>query len=384
MTIQTTRDFDLLASNGQVILPGSGTNHALISMLASFLPEINAYNRMDGLTADEQVGRQDAALLSQAVRRLDAQTPNAGFHLARDLEQAHAEITREKYPPHNALRLFFIDTSISEGVEYHTGRRIYAQGEVQEIGTSVGQVVTALSVATQQEERFPVRHYATHTAYSWFERLADGYARRNGAGVSKIVEDLRVARDVLAQHANFRTWHGNVPSGQYGVLNYPWVDKYVLSVPFTDATSGADLKDALMRFADRQWIVNKQTFGSNKLGVSPRVLSLLKRKTIDNTVGGMSVYKWFLDNNGGVGRKIVDIEEAWELQGVGPGGTDAMIAYRDDRFGISNVMVNPFGRLPLQQTGFSFFNYMYMSHGGVKMVDVGNNCIGYVEGPTAF
>lgn len=380
MTIQTTPLMDLIGQDGKVVLP-SAIPATMIAALTSLIPRINQLNMMDGARADEMTGRMDSALITEVARRADAQTPNAGFHLARDLEQAHAEVAREKYPPHNSLRLFYLDTSISEGVEYHTGRRIYAQGEVQEIGTAVGTQVTSQVTTSQKEERFPVRHYAVHTAYTYFEQLADQYARRQGPGVSKIAEDLRAARDLLAQHANFRTWYGNAPSGQYGALTYPWVEKVVLSTPFTDASTGQQIKDALMRFVDRQWVVNKQTFGCNALAVPPRILSLLKRKTIDDTVGGMSVYRWFLENNGGTGRKITDIEEAWELQGVGPGGTDVLYAYRNDRFGVSNVMVNPFGRLPLQTQGFSFFNYMYMSHGGVKMVDVANNLIGYVEGP---
>jgi hypothetical protein len=228
-----------------------------------------------------------------------------------------------------------------------------------------------------QEERFPIRHYATSTKYSIFQEMAD---RARKSNYSQVSEELRIARDILNEHANYRTWYGNPQSGQYGVLNYPWIEKYTLSTVFSDATSWDDLKDALMRFVSRPFIQSKTLRRPDALVVSPRVRELLYRKTKSAGASEISVAKWFLENNSSGIREFL---VAHELQGVGPGGYDVMIAYRRDRRSIANNIINPFGRLPLQLMGMTYHNFLYMSHGGVIMREVLGNVIGYVNAADA-
>ncbi len=308
---------------------------------------------------------------SQRVRR-DSANATAGVALARDLEFTFSEVEREEYAPMSALELFYIDSSVPEGYEWQRITRVYRHGEVQEITGAEAQEVTARVKVSVAEERFPVRHYATSTQHSFFQGMSE---RVRATNVSQLREEMLASREVLMEHANYRTWHGNPVTGQYGVLNYPWIEKYVIAEAFTDATAWEDIKDALMRFVARPFINSKGLRRPDALAVSPRIYELLHRKTRAAGANEISVAKWFLENNT-AGIKRIDF--AHELQGVGPGGTDAMIAYRRDRRSIANNIINPFGRIPLQLIGLTYFNFMYLSHGGVIMRDVRSNVIGYV------
>jgi hypothetical protein len=329
--------------------------------------------------------QQDAIALS-ATRR-DAASTNAGVNLQRDLEFSWGEVEREAYPPNSALELFFIDSSIPEGYEYASIERVKRSGEVQEIVGSEAVQISATVKVSLQREQFPVRHYATSTKYSIFQEMADGVRR---GGFRQVTEELLAAREILAEHLNYRTWFGNPQSGQYGVLNYSWIPKYVISTPFTDASSWDELKDALARFIGRPFVESKGTTRPDTLVVSPRVYELLFRKTKTMGTSEISVGAWFIGSSGlnnGQPNNSAGIKQilfAHELTGAGPGGTDAMIAYRRDRRSIANNVINPFGRVPLQLIGLTYYNFLYMSHGGVIMRDVMSNVIGYVTPPSSF
>lgn len=333
--------------------------------------------------------KHDAAAVARAslASRHDAAGTNAGVNLTRDLEYSFGEVEREPYAPLSALQLFYIDSTVPQGYERMTIERVKRTGEVQEISGSEMAQVTATVKVTRHEESFPVRHYATSTKYSIFQEMADGVRR---GGFRQISEELLAARDILAEHLNFRTWYGNPDSGQYGVLNYPWIPKYTLGVAFNDAASWDDLKDALARFVGRPFVESKGRTMPDTLAVSPRVYELLFRKTKTMGSSEISVGAWFIGssglNNGQPNNSagIKQIVYAHELTGAGPGGTDVMIAYRRDRRSIANNVINPFGRVPLQLIGLTYHNFLYMSHGGVIMRDVQSNIIGYVTPPSAI
>lgn len=310
-------------------------------------------------------------------QRRDSQSATAGVNLARDLEYAFSDVLREEYAPNSAMQHFFIDSSVPEGYEYMRITRIYRSGEVQEINGSETAQVSASVKISAKEERYPIRHYATSTKYSIFQQMADRVRKSN---YSQIAEELRAAREIILEHANYRTWYGNPQSGQYGVLNYPWIEKYTISTAFSDAASWDDVKDALSRFVSRPFVQSKTLHRPDTLLVSPRVYELLYRKTKTSGSSEISVAKWFLENNTSGIRKI---DYAHELTGVGPGGYDVMIAYKRDRNSIANNIIQPFGRLPLQLMGLTYYNFLYMSHGGVIMRNVLGNVIGYVDASAA-
>lgn len=362
-------------SPSMAFIPTPGGNVAIDQQMAKVLE-----GRIEQLSRRGDADR----IVSQAVegawqqyaqsRRLDSATTTQGFHQLRQLEHVFADVLREQYAPNNAMRLFTLDTSVSPGAQYHTLTRIYRTGEVQEISGAAGEQITARVNTQQEQERAGIVHYITSVVYSIFEQMSDGFAGGNGAMVSKMREDILAAQDALMDHLNYRTWFGSVASGLRGVLTYPWMAKVALSTVFSDATSADDLKDAIISVLDLPHELSKTVYQPNTLVVSPRIRNLLYRKRLSNT--DITVGKFITENNA---RGIKVIEEAHELQGNGPGGTDGILAYRKDRLGIMNVISNPFSRLPVQPVGISFYNYFYMSHGGVRMPNVASNLLAWAE-----
>lgn len=307
--------------------------------------------------------RIDSMIAARAPRR-DAFGAQAGMHLARDLEHVYADVLREEFPAQNAFTLFPIDTSVAPGARTHTVRRIYQSGEVAVYRAGLDIPTVGIS---QQEEEFPVRHYVTSFVYDLFEALSSGYANTQLAA-----ELLRTARDIMNEFANMRTFHGG--DDMYGVLNYPWLDKKVIPHRFDSATSPDVILDELQKLEQFPAENTLNTFSPNTVVTSPRVRNFLSRRYIgDNRE--LSVLKKFVGESANFSR----VEEARELQGIGPGGTDAILMYRRDRLGIANVITQPFTTLPVQALGFDNTTFCYMSHGGVIMRNVANNVLAYVD-----
>lgn len=300
--------------------------------------------------------------------RGDSFSASAGLHMARQLEHIYAEVLREPFPLLNAWTLFPLDLTVPPGARTHTVRRVYQDGEAAVYRG--GQSPIPRVGVSQQEEQFPVRHYVTSFVYSLFEQLSSQFA--NTALVSEL---LRTARDVLMEFANDKTWNGDSTNGIYGVLNYPWLPKKVVATAFDGSAAADDVLAELNDLANFPQEQSRSTFKPDTLVVSPRVRNFLmntpRSATTDTTIGEF----WLRTNSLG----IKSIEEAWELQGVGPSSTDGVLFYRRDRLGIANVLPQPFTTLPVQSMGFEDTTFAYMSHGGVIMRDVGNNILGWVD-----
>lgn len=337
---------------------------ALVRQLKVENPD--AGKRVDSLLTDVVSGLQKRG--DAADHRIDGFSPSAGFHMARQLEFIYADVLREQFPVQNAFAMFPVDTTVDPGARFHTVRRIYQDGEAAVFrGGTNG--VPRVGVS-QREQQFPVRHFVTSFAYSLWEALSSAFA--NTALVSEL---LRVARDVLMEFANNKYWYGDSTNGLYGVLDYPWLDKKLVATLFDGSANPDDVLAEMNALANFPIENSHSTFRPNTLCVSPRVRNYLmntpRSATTDTTIGEY----WLRTNSLG----IKEILEAWELQGVGPGGTDGVLFYRNDRLGISLVMPQPFSTLPLQAMGFEDVTFCWMSSGGVVMRDVGNNILGWVD-----
>ena len=315
----------------------------------------------------------NAAVITRIARdgglRRDAFDPNAGFHLARQLEFIHQQVLEEPFPVYNAYRLFPVDTSVPPGARSHTVRRVYYHGEAR-VHRGGGQDVPRAGV-TQREQEFPVRHIVSSYAWDIFEAASSQFA--NSGLLTKLA---RGARDAIMELENRLFWYGAARHGLYGVTNYPWLPKRVVSTPFTEAQAASDSRAILRALHDLvNWPAenSKGVFGPNRLVTTKRVRNFLMDTpwsgSIDTTIG-----EHFLKTNSA----IQGIDEAWELENLGGEGIDGMLAYRNDQRGIMLCVPQGITSLPVQALGFDNTVYSYSSIGGVVMPDVGNNILGYI------
>jgi hypothetical protein len=314
--------------------------------------------------------RQDSVnmpryLEAKGMRR-DAATAG-GNAFPRQLEHVYARLLEEKVPVPNGLSKFRIDQSVPPGARTHTVRRVMYDGQVR-VHRGTNEDVPR-SGWSQKEQQFPVRHYVTSIATNVFELLSSNYAN-----LGDVERKMRSARRAMDAFINRMTWFGSKADDIYGVLTYPWLPKKIVATAFV---AGADPDDVL---AELNALVNyptersKSVFAPNRLVVSPRIRNFLMNTRI-GTVSEMTIGKFFLENN----EHISQIESAWELEACGPNGEDGILVYNDSEDGVANVIPQGLTPLPQQSFGFDNITFMYASHGGVIMRDVGNNILGFVQ-----
>lgn len=315
--------------------------------------------------------RLDGQRLGDLRRRLNAQRFDAlggsGMHLARQLEHIYSETLREEFPPQSAFEAFPLDTSVPVGASNHTVRRISQQGEPKVYrGNSTD--VPRVGVS-QEEETFPVHHYVIGIGLNIFEEQASNFAGSNLRG------ELQTAAHVTMQEfTNHKTWFGDEENDIKGVLNYPWTPKRLINTSFGSGADSEAMLAALNAAAAQTHEDSKTVYSPNAVIMSPRLARIL-RTTRVNPNDSEKIADDFLSSN----PRITKIDEAWELQGSGPGGTDIILFYRRDARSVSNVVPKTFTMLPVQQEGFEMTIPCYMSHGGVIQRDVLNNTICYVN-----
>lgn len=322
---------------------------------------------------DAAVDKLTADSFCRRSLRHDAITESGGALLATQLRYVQEEVLKEPHPLPSALSLFPSNTSVPLGARTFAVRRYYDAGEARVHRGGSGDIPT-VSLA-QAEMEFQIRNYVTSAVWDVFEEMSASFASLDYA-----VELARIARDVLERFANEMTWYGDEAHKIYGVLNYPWLDKEVSSTTFggNPDNTVAHLQ-ALNGWINRQHHASKGTLGPNKMVTSPRVSDWIMQTGLqasttslrDRTIGEVLLASSRL--NGA-------IEQAHELENVMGDGVDAILFYRDDAMGIENVLPGGGIRtLPLHQTDIDRRQVFFMPHGGVRMLEVGNNLLVFVS-----
>lgn len=330
-------------------------------------PELQRFvENKDAWTNEHRDALVGTGVEDYVATRADALGPAGGLFLPRQLEHIYRKVLEEKRPALNAMRLFPVDSEVPVGARNHTVRRFLQYGEAKiHRGSNVD--IPGASAA-QIEEQFPVRFAVTSVKIPVFELLAARFANVDMYGAY-----VRAARRAFDTLANQLFWAGSAEDGLYGILNYPYLPKKIVSTSFVPgASTGDQIVAAISAILNYANDYSRQTFSSNRLAISPRVDTMIKNTRM-GSVDTTTIKKFILDNNPGL-----VIEVVHELQGAGPGGLDGILAYNDSADSISLVMPQGLTALPVQYREFDQFTPMYGSIGGVVMRDVGNNLLAWV------
>ncbi len=314
---------------------------------------------------DSNTRRFDSKL--DVMKRQDsAYAQSSGLHLSRELEHRYAEVMRNDYPDNNALALFPVDRSVAAGAKNHTVKRIDVQGRAK-VHRGKGDDIPTVSVGAD-EETFPVLYYVIGVLWDHFEEMASDFASSN-----PLDESLTGARDIMLEFWNDKMWYGDEENGLYGVLNYPWLNKYVMSGVFKHGGDADAMLSALQRLVDFPGQLNK---GKSILRPNTVLMSVRMKQIIEGTyfsgVQGETVLSRLESSKG------VKVIAAWELQASGPGGTDQVFCYKaGDKRSVANVAPIGFTQLPTQEDGFDYMIPCFMAHGGIIMRKPLMNVLGF-------
>jgi hypothetical protein len=301
------------------------------------------------------------------AQRLDSLSPAAGLHLARQLEHIYSDVLREEFPPQSAFELFPLDNSVPVGARNHTVRRLSQAGEPK-VYRGNSRDIPAVSVG-QEEETFPVRHYVIGLEFDVLDLESANFAN------TQLRQELQIAaQETMMEFANHKTWFGDDENGIYGIFNYPWLPKQILPLGALQATNAEAFLAQMNQAANFAHEESKTVYSPDTMVVSPRVMRYMST-TYRGTGTDSNLLELFRKSN----PRIKSVEEAWELQGSGPGDTDGILFYRRTRRAVANVLVRPFTMLPMQQQGLGYQIPCLMSHGGVVQRDVLNNLLCFIE-----
>ncbi len=313
--------------------------------------------------------------LNERTLRADAISAQGSGLSAGKLRHVLARVLEEKYALPTALELFPVDTSVPLGKREIEVHRFYEAGEAAIYRSGDGSQIPKVSYS-QESMTFRVRQYVTSAVWSFFEEQ-----QAQAAEVEHVARLLRVARRTLELFLNEMTWYGDDQAGIYGILNYPWLDREVSDLAFggTDLSGGTvSYLQELNNFVNRAYHASKGVLGPNKMVTSPRVADWIMQTP-------------YLDGNGAGGDRMLGevflatsriedrIEQAHELENVLGDGVDAIFFYRDDVMGVANMLSGGgIQALPLHQTDIDRRQIMFYNHGGVQMLEVGNNLCVFV------
>lgn len=373
--------------DGSVMSIGNGPPVDMGMLVNAFEQVQSATGRLDGEAVCEFHRRVDAEALdgyrqrggmlggwmAQAAR-LDAEYRGDAVvtHFPRDLEFMRARELQTVRRKLSALSLFPVDRSVPVGARTHGWRRrtgrgeaVWTRGDTQ----NYGHARTGVEEAT-----FPVAYVVCSVRQTYFEMLSNDYA-----GVQQYSADLREAYRLVDERVNDTLWRGNDVIGLRGVLNHPFLLKMTLAVVFGGATPStpAAIVAALHELVDTPANRSGETMSPDTLLVSPRFNRYISQ-TMHSEGTGITIKQFFLAGQEGGG--ITRIIPVQELQGIGPGGTDAIVAFRNDLESVSNIEVMPTMTMPVfQSTAMSWLTVVVAGSGGIVMPMVGNNIVGFVS-----
>lgn len=329
---------------------------------------------------DHAVDKVTAKTLNRSNARYDSIGDEGGGLLAGQLRHVTSTVLEEKHPVPSAMRLFPVDGTVPLGARSIAVRRIYEAGEAKIWRGGDAANLPKVTLA-QAEMEFQVRHYVTSSVWDVFEEMSNEYASTNGVSLDYVGQLARIARDVLERFTNEMTWYGDRANKIYGVLNYPWLDKEISSLT-SWGSSPTDTKaylDALNGYVNRQHHASKSVLGPNKMVTSPRIADWIMQTLLQSSASSLrdrTIGEVFLASS----RIEGQIEQAHEMENVLGANIDAMLFYRDDAMGIQNVIPGGGIRsLPLYQTDIERRQIFFMPHAGVRMLEVGNNLLVFVN-----
>lgn len=302
-------------------------------------------------------GRLDSKRLGITSDRLDSSNQSAAIAFARELEYVYNEVVREERPVLSARRLFEIDRSVPAGAKTHTIRRIQTAGEAT--WWRGGKRVPFVSMG-RDEETFPVRHAVIGLEADFFSLQASDYA-----GISEWAEKARAAQEVMAEFENAAFWFGDDSVKLYGILNYPWLRRRLISTTFGAVTTDAAFQTVLDALNDMVNEVVDQNPGaaySLDMTVSPgmiRYMGQTRHPTSQRTLRELFE----------AGQPNLTLREAPELQGAGPNGEDGFLITPKGSNAPKLVVPTEFSMMPVQISdyGMSRSQIGWMSIGGAVM-----------------
>ena len=307
--------------------------------------------------------------------RRDAFDPQAGWHLAGDLEHTLTTVLREEHPLETATELFTLDSTIPVGATDFRATRMFESGQARVHGFRGGSRVNRVSVQ-RQTEKWPIHPLTCGFGWNLFEAQSDSFS-----GSNRTAELQRISRNAIDRLAN-KIWWGlddeGEPYGLYGVINHPFLNTVDIAVDGSRASLTADPDGALQalhQLIDFPAVTYRGVWSPTDVAMTSRMrLRLAETEMADGR--DRLLLERFIMANPHIGSEA-NIHTADELRDAGGAGIDGVLAFRRDERGIKLPMPQGVTMLPAFQIDpLNWEVVMWASIGGAWMPEPRNQVLG--------
>lgn len=323
-----------------------------------------------GDSIDRYRQRMDAKFIEQVVEHAGVRKDSLGAGAGgfpRDFEFKYSKVWEEHGQPLNYKR-FPQDTSIPLGARSWTKRRRVGAGRAQfhRGGTKIPVISTALN-----EGQGSIAYIVASVEADFFQALSSDFA-----GQDQFAHDLRFARMAVESKINDAMWTGDSSLGIYGALTHPYLAKKTSATSMTASGTSADtILAALNDLVDYPLVQSGSKFQVTRILAAPSIHRVLHQRA-RSTTSDTTIAEYFLKGQDSGGVK--EIEMCRELEAAGPNGEHGILCFRGDTDALAAKLVQAPTVLPIfQKDAVTQQSVVFAAVGGVDMVDVGNNILGF-------
>lgn len=284
-----------------------------------------------------------------------------GFFL-RQLTNIEQNLNKWLYAQLKALQLLPVDSNYNAGTEYYIYRMLDHTGKAKIIGS--GPAGDIPRVATKaQEVRGKVASVVSGFGYTVQEIRAAAMAM-----INLDEQESYAAQTTIEQAINQLAWTGDIDAGIYGILNHPGVpigpvlnDGVGGNTEFSTKTPEQVYRDISTMITD-MLTLTKGIERPDTVVLPIQQYSYINT-TIYSSLMGYTILEFLRRNL----PEIKRWESAAELQGVGTGGSDVMLAFVTNPQKSKIILPIPFEMFPPQLKNMEYTVDCHARCGGVSV-----------------
>jgi hypothetical protein len=303
--------------------------------------------------------REDG-LLNQ-VRSDGLPSDATGFFL-RQLTTIEQNLNQWLYAKLQGLNLFPVDTNYNVGTEYYIYRMLDHTGKAKIVGNgTIGDIPRVSTKA--QEVRGKVASIVAGFGYTVQEIRAAAMAL-----INLDEQESYAVKQTIEQSINYLIWLGDTDSGIYGMLNHPGIPIGFVPADGTGLNTEFETKTPEQIYRDISTMVNDIKTTTKGVEVADTVVMPVKQFSYVNTkifssLMGYTILEFLRRNL----PEIKRWESAAELEGVGTGGSDVMMAFATDPMKSKIVLPVPFEMFPPQLRNMEYTVDCHARCGGASV-----------------
>lgn len=282
--------------------------------------------------------------------------PQVGVWFENDLRNVRSEVVEFEQPPRNGFEYIPQDTSEPEWIKQYEHRMYEPIGVAQFISNFIDDL-PLVDISTHAEV-FNARPFGCAYKYD-----VDEIAASQAKGMQLDRKRGMSARLVTEQKFNRIMFYGDPATQLFGLLNYPFCQRRIITVPFDSSSTPQDVLDEMNAYVNSVFNVTETIGEPDFLGMPPAAYTYVSSRKIADT--DTTILGHFMANNPFFKEGRGEVVPLHELKGAGPNGNDVMVLYRRDPLVLAHKLVRPFTQEEAQPINLAVRIPCHAKSGGI-------------------